>query len=269
MASWTFDFEATTAILLAAVFAAALIQSLSGFGFALMIMPVATWVVGLQTAAPVVALVAVTTYAINVYRFRGSINATEALRLAAASAFGIPLGIWALSHVDEFIINGILGLVLVLYALQSLVRAGALRPCSPNWVYPAGFLAGCLGGAYNTPGPPVVLYGSLRQWPKDVYRATLQTLFLANGLLVSASHGFAGNLTARVLFLVLCAFPAMLLGIWGGHAAVVAWIPVPGILSKIAGFGVPLAAGAAAYLAAAWAMGSEELRELFRKLPRG
>lgn len=216
MGSWTFDFQATTAVLLVAVFCAALIQSLSGFGFALMIMPVATWVVGLQVSAPVVALVAVSTYGINVYRFRGSIDTGEALRLVAASAVGIPLGIWALSHVDESIINLALGLVLILYAVQSLIRPSALRPCGPRWAFPAGFLAGCLGGAYNTPGPPVVLYGSLRQWPKDTYRATLQTLFLANGLLVSVSHGLAGNLTAGVLTLVLYTLPVMVLGIWVG-----------------------------------------------------
>ena len=40
-----------------------------------------------------------------------------------------------------------------------------------------GFFAGILGGAYNTNGPPVVIYGSLRKWSPATFRATLQGYF--------------------------------------------------------------------------------------------
>jgi uncharacterized membrane protein YfcA len=195
------------------VFAAAFIQALAGFGFAAMIMPVLTWALGLPTAAPLVAIVALTVYAINLLRYRQAIDVREVLRLAAASVVGVPLGIWALVHVDESLIKTLLGLSLAGYAVYALLRPTARRRCAHGWVYPAGFLAGCLGGAYNTPGPPVIVYGSLRQWPKDEFRAVLQALFLVNGTLVVASHAVAGHLTAEVLSLYLWAAPALLLGI--------------------------------------------------------
>jgi hypothetical protein len=81
-------------------------------------------------------------------------------------------------------------------------------------VYPSGFLAGCLGGAYNTPGPPAIVYGTLRRWSRDEFRAALQTLFLINATLVVASHFLARHMTVQILDLYLYALPALGLGIF-------------------------------------------------------
>ena len=203
-----------TGLLIAAiVLAAAFVQSLSGFGFAIVVMPLLTLLLGLPTAAPLVAVTALTVYAINVARFRQAINAGEVLRLGLASALGVPMGIWILSNVDATLVKQALGALLILFALYSLARPTTSWIPSRRWVYPAGFLAGCLGGAYNTPGPPAIVYGTLRQWPRDEFRAVLQTLFLVNGLLVVASHFVAGHLMAPVLAYCLYTVPALALGI--------------------------------------------------------
>jgi uncharacterized membrane protein YfcA len=206
----------TTTLVATIVFFAAFVQTLSGFGFALIVMSLMTIVMGLRMAAPLVALAGLTVYTINLIRYRRAVNIREALRLAAAAALGIPIGLWVLSNVDESAIKSLLGLILVAYALYKLVHPVTPRLRSQWWAYPAGFAAGCLGGAYNTPGPPVIVYGSLRQWPKDEFRAILQTLFLFNAVLVVASHVIAHHLTTGVLTLYSYAAPALLLGILAG-----------------------------------------------------
>ncbi len=206
----------TTVLLLIAVFLAAAIQAMTGFGFALIVMPLVTFLLGLGEAAPLVALAGLTLYAINLLRFRRSVDLARVLRLAAASALGIPVGLWALAAIDEAIIKQLLGLVLVAYSLYALLDPQMRWVCHPRWIYLAGFLAGCLGGAYNTPGPPVIVYGSLRQWPKHEFRAILQTLFFVNGILVVTSHGLAQNLTTGVLAHYLCIAPALLFGVLAG-----------------------------------------------------
>jgi uncharacterized membrane protein YfcA len=204
-----------TGVLIATiVFFAAFVQSLSGFGFAVVIMPLATLMLGLQTAAPLVAAIALTVYTINVLRFRQAINTGEVMRLAAASAVGIPVGIWILTRANEAVVQQILGLMLVVFALYRLARPSAHQVLSRHWVYPSGFLAGCLGGAYNTPGPPAIVYGTLRQWPRDEFRAGLQTLFLVNAILVVVSHAVARHMTLQILGLYFYALPALGLGIF-------------------------------------------------------
>jgi uncharacterized membrane protein YfcA len=202
--------------LVTVVFLAAMLQVLSGFGFALIVMPFASLLLDLHTAAPLVALISLTVYTINLIRYRQAINIREVLRLAVASALGVPVGIWLLANVDEILVNRLLGLILIAYGAYSLLRPVASRLPSRRWVYPAGFLAGCLGGAYNTPGPPVIVYGRLRQWPKDEFRAVLQAFFFVNGLLVVTSHLVAHHVTIQVLAFYLYAAPALLLGILAG-----------------------------------------------------
>jgi hypothetical protein len=217
----------TVVWIVAIVFVAAGLQSLTGFGFALVVMPLVTLVTDLKTAAPLVALAGLTAYTVNLVRFHRAVDLGELARLGVASALGIPVGIWALVRVDELLINRVMGAVLIAYAVYALLRpqgvlsAGSGRPAAPrrlaqSWANPAGFLAGCLGGAYNTPGPPVVVYGSLRQWPKDEYRAILQTLFFINGVLIVSSHLLARHVTAQVWTLYAWVVPALLLGLWIG-----------------------------------------------------
>ena len=206
----------TAALIAAIVFFAAVVQSLAGFGFAIMIMPVITLVLGVQTAAPMVALTALTVYAINVARYRWAINTGEVLRLAIASVFGVPVGIWLLANVDEAMVTRFLGLVLILYGIYTLLQPVAARIPSRRWVYPAGFLAGCLGAAYNTPGPPAVVYGSSQRWPKDEFRASMQVLFLVNAVLVVISHLVTRHVTSQVITFYLYAIPALALGIFVG-----------------------------------------------------
>ncbi len=200
-------------LIVAIVFAAAFAQSLTGFGFALIVMPLLTMLLGVRTAAPIVALVGITVYAVNIIRYRRAINVAEVLRLGVASAAGVPLGIWVLSNANEDVVMRVLGAILVVYAGYALARPEIRRELSRRWAYPAGFLAGCLGGAYNTPGPPVIVYGSMRKWPRDEFRAVLQALFLVNASLVVASHALARHLTQQVFVHYLWALPALLAGI--------------------------------------------------------
>jgi uncharacterized membrane protein YfcA len=206
----------TTVWIVLIVFVAAVLQSLTGFGFALVVMPLITLAIDLKTAAPLVALAGLTAYTVNLIRFHRAVDPAELARLGVASALGITVGIWALVRVDELAINRAMGVILIAYAVYALLHPALARPLARWWAYPAGFLAGCLGGAYNTPGPPVVVYGSLRQWPKDEYRAILQALFFINGVLIVSSHLLARHVTPQVWALYALATPALLLGLWIG-----------------------------------------------------
>jgi len=206
----------TAALIVAIILFAAFLQCLTGFGFAAIIMPLLTLLLGLQTAAPLVALAGLTVYTINLMRYRQAIDFGEAWRLIAASILGVPVGIWALTNVDSSLVSRVLGWLLILYSVYALVRPSMSRPLSRWWVYPAGFLAGCLGGAYNTPGPPAIVYGSQRQLPKDEFRAVLQTLFFFSALFVVTAHVLARNMTQQVFTYYLFAVPALIVGIVAG-----------------------------------------------------
>ncbi len=195
------------------VFFSAFQQTVSGFGFALFLMPLATIVFGLRTAASLVALDAVTLYAINLFRYRNAVNGRQVWRLGTAAALGAPIGVWVLVNANEVIVKWLLGLLLIGYAAYSLAKPFALHVESDQWGYLAGFLGGCLGGAYNVPGPPIVIYGALRGWDKDEFRAVLQAIFLVSGTIAVASHFIAGRVTPDVRSLYATSVPGLLFGI--------------------------------------------------------
>lgn len=206
----------TPAWLVLIVFVAAALQALTGFGFALIVMPLVTLLLPLRTAAPLVAMAGFTAYAVNLVRYRDHVDWREVARLAAASALGIPLGIWALGNLRESLIDRILGVLLVAFGIYTLAGRPTPRLRGRWWFLPAGLLAGSLGAAYNTPGPPVIVYGSLRDWPRGRFKAIIQTLFFVNGILIVGSHLVAGNVTAEVWGLYALAAPTLLAGLWAG-----------------------------------------------------
>ena len=59
-------------------------------------------------------------------------------------------------------------------------------------------LAGVIGGAVGTPGPPVVLYATTQGWGPRTIKANLQAFFVVNQVVILAGYGWAGLLTDEV-----------------------------------------------------------------------
>jgi len=198
------------------IFFAVFTQSLTGFGSALVAMALLPELLGIQLAAPLVALVALTIESILLVRYRKAFNLRVVGPLAFAALFGIPLGVWALKGVNEKLVMAMLGAVIAGYALYSLMEFKLPELRHPAWAYGTGFLAGLLGGAYNTSGPPAVIYGDCRRWPPAKFKSNLQGFFLFNDLLVVGSHALSRNLTSIVWSYYLWALPAIGLGLLAG-----------------------------------------------------
>jgi hypothetical protein len=211
-------------LLAAAMFGAAFLQAASGFGFALLAMPVVTLALGLEAAGPVVAGAGLLLYSANTLRLRRHVNWSEWARLGAAGLLGVPLGFWLSAAVPAGWVRALLGVLLIAYATYALITAGRpaqRRTAQPaaGWVYVVGLTAGALAGAYNIPGPPIVVYGDWRAWARDEYRSTLQAVFLLSGLLVVGGHLALGHFDARTGWLTLVSVPALVAGNLAGQLA--------------------------------------------------
>jgi uncharacterized membrane protein YfcA len=195
------------------VFLAIFTQSVTGFGVALVSMPLLTALLGIQTAAPLVALVSLIGEFILLIYYRDAFNMRVVWRLILAAVFGVPLGVLALRYIPETVVLTLLGLLVGGYALYALLDLRLPAIQKPIWAYGAGFFAGILGGAYNTPGPPVILYGNCRRWPPAEFKSNLQGFFMLNSFLIVGTHVVAQNYTPEVWRTTLIALPALAAGI--------------------------------------------------------
>lgn len=207
---------AEIAYVLLVVGAGAFVRAAVGFGDALLAMPLLALVIGLQLATPLVGVVSLVTTIILLATSWRSVNLAASWRLIAASALGAPVGLWVLVTVEEWVMHVVLGGVLIGYGAYNLLRPGLPPLHNEGWAFPVGFVAGILGSAYNTSGPPVIIYGAMRRWSPDVFRATLQGFFLVNGVMIAAGHAMAGLWTAQVLWLTLLTLPGLMVGMAAG-----------------------------------------------------
>ena len=197
------------------IFLAVLTQTATGFGLALVSMGLLVQLLGIQVAAPLVALTAASLELILLVRYRDALNWKAVWRLSAASMAGIPLGILALRHVNDKVILTVLGLVIVGYAAYALTNP-RMPELQPGWAWGFGFLAGLLSGAYNTGGPPAVIYGNTRRWSPAEFKSNLQSFFLLNDVLVITGHAVSHHLTPVVWANYWLALPALALGLVAG-----------------------------------------------------
>jgi uncharacterized protein len=188
---------------LAVIFLTTLIRSTLGFGNALLAMPLLALLIGVKQASPIVALLGLVISVLMLLQGWQSVRWREFLALLLASLPGIVLGLLLLTAVPERFVKWILGVVLVGFGFYSLLGI-QLPVIKSGWLaVPFGFLAGVLGGAYNTNGPPIIIYGVFRGWEKDQFRASLQGFFLISNMLIVAGHGLAGLWTGPVLMIFL------------------------------------------------------------------
>jgi len=202
------------------LFFSTFVRSSLGFGDALVAMPLMTMLVGLKTATPTVALVAVTIATTILIRNWRIADLKAALGLVIASCLGIPVGLILLKGINEDFMKALLGGILILYGIYSLIkpRFGQISD-NPGLTFLFGFVAGVLGGAYNANGPSVVIYGTLRKWIPANFRATLQGYFLPTGFFIALGHGISGLWTARVFTYYALALPSVFLAIFLGGKA--------------------------------------------------
>jgi uncharacterized membrane protein YfcA len=207
-----------TAYILGVVFVASLIRSTFGFGEALIAVPLLALFIPIEIAAPLAVLLSITIAAIVVVQDWRKIHVGSAMWLVAPTILGIPLGVALLTRVDQHIVKALLGAVILAFAVYLLLnrKTPELQSDSRAWLLSCGFLAGILGGAYGMNGPPLVIYGAMRRWTPQHFRATLQGYFLPASLLGMAGYWFAGlwvpQVTHYFLLSLITAIPATFIG---------------------------------------------------------
>jgi uncharacterized protein len=203
---------------LTVLFVATFIRSAFGFGEALVAVPLLALVMPVEVAAPVAVLVSITVAAIVVAQDWRHIHFRSAGWLTLSTLAGTPLGLLLLTLVAEPIVKAILATIIVAFSTYSLLsrRQAALKDDRLAWLF--GFGAGVLGGAYGMNGPPLVIYGTLRGWSPQHFRATLQGYFLPASLMGMGGYWLAGLWTPAVTRDYLISLPAIVAAIFLGRA---------------------------------------------------
>ena len=205
------------------IFVATLIRSTFGFGEALVAVPLLALFIPITIAAPLAVLLSITIGGIVVLQDWRKIHFRSAAWLIGATIFGIPIGLLLLTSSYPTAVKVVLALTILLFSLYSLVgsRRIILHHDDTRLLLACGFAAGILGGAYGMNGPPLAVYGAMRQWSAQHFRATLQAYFLPASLIGFVGYWLTGlwvpTVTHYYLLSLPVAVPAIFLGRFLNH----------------------------------------------------
>ena len=211
--------DTVTLYILLVVFFATLLRSAFGFGEALVAVPLLALRIPLPIAAPLAVLVSITVAGVIVVQDRHMIHVRSAGWLVLSTLLGIPLGLMLLKGGNQGVVKATLAILILAFSVYSLLARNPprLNHDSRVWLFICGFCAGILGGAYGMNGPPLVIYGTMRRWSAQQFRATLQGYFLPASLMGMGSYWLAGLWVPIVTHYYLLSLPVMLPAIFLGR----------------------------------------------------
>jgi len=205
--------DALTLLVVAVFFGATLLRSALGFGEALIAVPLLAFVLPVSVAAPVAVLISITVAAVVVAQDWRHVHLRSAVHLVLSTLAGIPLGLLLLRSVPEPVVKGVLGALVAGFSGYALRRRGSYELTDDRHAWIFGLSAGVLGGAYGMNGPPLVVYGALRRWSPEHFRATLQGYFLPASVMGMIGYWAAGLWTPVVSRYYLVSLPTSLVAI--------------------------------------------------------
>jgi uncharacterized protein len=204
---------------LVVVAAATLIRSTFGFGEAMFAVPLLALCIPLKVAAPLAVLLSITIATLVVAQDWRKIHLRSTAWLVLSSVAGIPIGLSLLASGHQRLAKAGLAFIIMGCSAYFLVGRASfhLQRDSRRWLLACGFCAGVLGGAYGMNGPPLVIYGAIRRWPAQQFRATLQAYFLPASILGMAGYWLAGLWVPAVSHFYLISLPVVIPAVFLGR----------------------------------------------------
>lgn len=197
-----------------------MIRSTLGFGEALVAVPLLALRTPVMVAAPLAVMVSIVVAGIVVVQDWRRIDFGSARALIAWSLLGVPPGVLLLAVASDRLVKLVLGSVIIAFSLYALaIRTSRhLQDDHAGWLAACGFAAGVLGGAYGMNGPPLAVYGALRRWSPQQFRATLQGYFLPLSVVGLGGYAWIGAWDASVTRYFLLSLPGVVIATLLGRA---------------------------------------------------
>jgi len=207
---------ATTVAISVIAFVSGTARGFSGFGSALIFMPLASSIAAPRLVAAlllIIDFVAATPLLPNAWK-QADRKATAVIVLGAL--VGVPVGTYFLSRLDpvttRWIISGFVGALLLLLLSGWRYRGKDHIALSIG----IGGLSGFCSGLAQTGGPPIVGYWLGRPVASQIARANIVLFFGASDFFSLVSYAATGLITRDAIVLSLVVGPVYAIGVWFG-----------------------------------------------------
>lgn len=212
------EFTILEAVLVGGVaFFAGIVRGFSGFGSALMVVPVMAAVFGPQLAIPAAVIIHLVTGA---QLMPGALKDCEwgrVIPLSIAGSLAIPVGVWFLTSQDPDLLRKIISVLIIVFAFVML-RGWRYTGRVNGWVMAAvGAVGGLITGAATIGGPPVVAFLMAGPFSAAQNRAAIILYFTFVQSVALVFYWVAGVMVWPVVGICILVMPTLMLGMWLGQ----------------------------------------------------
>jgi hypothetical protein len=195
-------------------------QTVTGFGYAIITAPLLAFVLGAKDTVMLVMLTGMILRLFLVYATRDKGNYSTILPIFAASVVGALPGAYLMTVISNDALKLLIGVVLIL-ASAAMWKNYCVPVRHPKYTESVvGLISGFLATTTSINGPPIVLYylNSKVDADKAVFRANLTRYFLLiNGVAIMMSYFYGTLNLANLWFDTLLSIPALVIGFWLGE----------------------------------------------------
>ncbi|MDN5347661.1 MAG: uncharacterized protein PWP65_1225 [Clostridia bacterium] len=207
---------------------AAALQGITGFGFALISMPLLLLIYDAHTSVALNMIVSFFSLSLLTYRCHRDILRPVTKNIFLGSIIGIPFGVYVFLNFNVNNLKLLASSVVTLFSLILILngrihKAGGDQKLEykpevytsrreKNWQRIIGSLSGFLTGSVSMPGPPVILFLNQRALPKDKFRATTAAYFVLVYPTSLLALTISGAVNSRIALLALTLMPFAFLG---------------------------------------------------------
>jgi hypothetical protein len=205
-----------TWLLIAVVLIAGVVRGFSGFGGALIFIPMASALLGPRLGVPIFYLVdfcTATPYGLKLIR-RANMGAV--MPMLIGSWIATPFGAWILANVDPVMLRWATGVMVL--AMLGVLASGWRYQAEPMPLvsFGVGLVGGVLGAAAGISGPAIIAYWLGSRSPAPVVRANIMVFYAVAALGTDAAYYLRGLFTLETLIYAGLAAPIYAAGLWLG-----------------------------------------------------
>lgn len=199
------------------IFIASFVQGLSGFGFALLAVPLLTLIIGVKSAVTLTVICSLFVTLYNFMKLSKYFTIGTIKELIAGSLVGVPLGAYFLRETHAETVEFMLAGIILGFVMLSSFKLVKFKGMSDKWGYVFGLIAGICGGAVSISGPPVLIYSYMKDWEKEKFKGAIAAYFFISGIIILGSHMATGLTTFSTCVLFFVLSPFLFLGAFTGH----------------------------------------------------
>ncbi len=196
------------------VLMASFLKGLTGFGFALLALPILTLFFPMQVLVPAMTIFNLLSSLYILAHIRLKVQPKYILPMLLASFVGIPAGVYVLNHFPEETLEITTGIsifaISMVFFLGNSNEISASKKEKP--IVFAGFLSGLMSSSMSIGGPPVALAMNKKGYNKDSFRKIFALVSVVNAVISSVLYVVKGIFVAFSLKFAVFLFPVLLVG---------------------------------------------------------